>query len=98
MLAWALSGYSPPAKPAINLASPLKNGMFYVVNGGYSILINPHMKTLKQESLAAYRAQSYAIDIVRVDRFGRRANGWVPEDLTSYHILARRCMHPAPEW
>ena len=94
MLAWALSGYTPPAPPAIDLASPLKNGVFYVVNGGYSILINPHMKTLKQESLAAYRAQSYAVDIVKSDRFGRRANGWVPEDLASYYIFGAMVYAP----
>jgi murein DD-endopeptidase MepM/ murein hydrolase activator NlpD len=94
MLAWALSGYTPPASPAIDLASPLKNGVFYVVNGGYSILINPHMKTLKQESLAAYRAQSYAVDIVKSDRFGRRANGWVPEDLASYYIFGAMVYAP----
>jgi hypothetical protein len=94
MLAWALSGYSPPAKPTIDLASPLKNGMFYVVNGGYSILINPHIKTLKRESLAAYRAQSYAVDIVQMDRFGRRADGWIPADLTRYHIFGEPVSAP----
>ncbi|MDO8942962.1 MAG: hypothetical protein Q7U75_07240, partial [Desulfobacterales bacterium] len=36
VLAWALSGYLPPGGPAVRLASPLKNGEFYVVNGGYS--------------------------------------------------------------
>jgi hypothetical protein len=94
MLAWALSGYSPPANPTIDLASPLKNGMFYVVNGGYSILINPHIKTLKRESLAAYRAQSYAVDIVQMDRFGRRADGWIPADLTRYHIFGEPVSAP----
>jgi hypothetical protein len=94
VLAWALSDFGPQAGPSIDLASPLKNGMFFVVNGGYSILINPHMKTLKDESLSAYRAQSYAVDIVRLDRFGRRAVGWWPADLQRYHIFGEPVYAP----
>jgi hypothetical protein len=86
-LFWALSGYGPPPGPIVGLASPLKDGAFYVVNGGYSILINPHMKTLERESLGEYRAQSYALDIVRLDRFGRRADGIWPKQLERYHIF-----------
>jgi hypothetical protein len=87
MLGWALSGYRLPEKPAIDLASPLKNGNFFVINGGYSILINPHMKTIHRESLSAYRAQSYALDIVQTDWLGRRAAGWRPADPARYHIF-----------
>src|SRR5512139_689087 len=42
MLAWSLSGHQPTVGARVQLASPLKNGTFYVANGGYSILINPH--------------------------------------------------------
>jgi len=94
MLFWALSGYGPPAGPSLSLASPLKNGTFYVANGGYSILINPHMKTLARESLAGYRAQSYALDIVRLDPFGRRAQGLWPTDLGRYHIFGEPVYAP----
>jgi hypothetical protein len=93
-LIWALSGYRPPPGPSLRLASPLKGGTFYVLNGGYSILINPHMKTLTQESLSGYRAQSYAIDLVRIDRFGRRAEGLWPQDLNQYHIFGEPVYAP----
>jgi hypothetical protein len=93
-LAWALSGFVPPSGPSIDVASPLKNGVFYVVNGGYSILINPHMKTLEQGSLSAYRAQSYAADIVRLDRLGRRADGWWPAGLTHYYVFGEPVYAP----
>lgn len=94
MLAWALSGYVPPSGPSLSLSLPLKNGVFYVVNGGYSILVNPHMKALDRESLAAYRAQSYAVDIVRLDRFGRRADGWWPAELSRYHVFGEPVYAP----
>lgn len=87
MLCWALSGHRPPEGLAMRLSSPLKGGTYYVANGGYSILINPHMKTLARESLSEYRAQSYALDMVRIDRFGRRAEGLWPADLERYHIF-----------
>lgn len=93
-LAWALSGYLPPGDPAVRLASPLKNGEFYVVNGGYSILINPHMKTLEREPLRAYRGQSYALDIVKLNRYGFRAQGAWPQDLAGYEIFGEPLYAP----
>jgi hypothetical protein len=94
MLIWALSGYEPPQGPSLKLESPLKGGTFYVVNGGYSILINPHLKTLQREPLSAYRAQSYALDIVRLDRFGLRAYGLWPAELGRYHIFGEPVFAP----
>lgn len=93
-LASALSGYLPPGDPAVRLASPLKNGEFYVVNGGYSILINPHMKTLELESLRSYRGQSYALDIVKLNRYGFRAQGAWPQDLAGYEIFGEPLYAP----
>ncbi len=94
ILLWALGGYAPPAGPTMSLASPLKGGTFYVVNGGYSLLINPHMKTLARESLSAYRAQSYALDLVRLDSLGRRADGLWPADVGRYHIFGEPVYAP----
>jgi hypothetical protein len=94
MLLWAFSGYAPPEGLSVSLASPLRGGTFYVVNGGYSILINPHMKTLGRESLSAYRAQSYALDFVRLDFLGRRAQGLWPADLGRYRIFGEPVYAP----
>ncbi len=97
-LFWALSGYAPPEGMSASLSSPLKGGTFYVANGGYSVLINPHMKTLIRKSLSAYRAQSYALDIVRIDRFGLRAEGLWPADLGRYHIFGEPVYAPCAGW
>lgn len=94
MILWALSGYGPPEGRSINLASPLKDGTYYVVNGGYSLLINPHMKTLWRQSLSGYRGQSYALDLVRIDRFGLRTEGLWPEDLRRYYIFGEPVYAP----
>jgi hypothetical protein len=94
LVGWSLSGHEPAVEAPIRLASPLKNGTFYVANGGYTLLINPHMKTLAHTPLSAYQAQSYAVDIVRLDRFGRRADGWWPADVGRYHIFGEPVYAP----
>jgi murein DD-endopeptidase MepM/ murein hydrolase activator NlpD len=64
------------------------------VNGGHSILINPHMKTLDRPELAGYRGQSYAVDWVKVDGWGRRASGILPDALGDYFIFGEPVYAP----
>lgn len=90
----ALNGRRPPTKPLAVIASPLHGGNYFVANGGFSILINPHMKTLHRGSLRAYRGQSYAVDIVKLDALGLRARGFWPTDLHRYHIFGEAVYAP----
>jgi hypothetical protein len=64
------------------------------VNGGASILINPHMKALRRPELSPYRGQSYAVDLVKVDGWGRRAAGLMPSDPESYFIFGDPVVAP----
>lgn len=93
-LAWAAAGFFPPPGPSASVAWPLLSGEYYVVNGGYSILINPHMKALVRSELHAYRGQSYAIDIVKINRFGLRAQGAWPRELSRYEIFGAPVVSP----
>ena len=93
-LVWALTGYLPPPGSSVSLAFPLKSGLFYVVNGGYSVLINPHMKALALERLRAYRGQSYALDIVKLNSLGLRAQGLWPRELSRYAIFGEPVFAP----
>ncbi len=86
-LAWAVMGHTPPRGEAASVAFPLKLGVFTVVNGGYSVLINPHMKALARGNLQAYRGQSYALDIVKLNSYGVRARGVWPRELSRYEIF-----------
>jgi hypothetical protein len=85
-----------PAAPAeaVALAAPLRGGTYQVVHGGYSILINPHMKTLKDPALAAFRGQGYAVDLVKLGPFGLRARGVAPRDLERYAIFGEPVFAP----
>jgi hypothetical protein len=93
-LSAALAGYAPPDADDLRLASPLRGGVYYAVNGGASILINPHMKALHRPELSAYRGQSYAVDLVKVDGWGRRAAGLMPPDPESYFIFGDPVVAP----
>jgi hypothetical protein len=90
----ALAGHTPPGPDTVYLSSPLRGGVFYAVNGGYSILINPHMKALRRLELAAYRGQSYAVDLVKLDDWGRRASGLLPPDPQDYFIFGEPVYAP----
>lgn len=94
-LAAALGGRIPPGPgEAAAVASPLAGGSHYVVNGGRSILINPHMKTLADPALAAHRGQAYALDVVALDGLGLRARGLFPRSLERYAIFGRPVYAP----
>lgn len=63
---------------AIELSFPLKNGTYYVGQGGSTTQMNYHN---------SYEPQSYAIDIVKLNYFGARADDIYPDDLEKYEIF-----------
>ena len=69
------------------LAFPLMDGTFQIVNGGSNSLLNAHFATLEGERFRPFRGQSYAVDIVQINRFGLRANGIQPADPAQYVIF-----------
>ncbi len=89
----ALQGRSSP-DAAIDLAMPLGPGRYLIVNGGATPAINAHFDTLDRDSAAAFRGQSYAVDIIGIDRFGLRARGISPPDPADYAIYGREVLAP----
>ncbi|WP_230200118.1 M23 family metallopeptidase [Bacillus niameyensis] len=70
---------------AIELTFPLKDGTYYVGQGGNQVLMNYHQ---------AYRAQEYALDVLKINIFGVRANGLYPKELNKYQIYAEELYSP----
>ena len=66
----ALAGRSAP-DGAVDLAFPFRSGLYLVANGGAAGRINGHLMTLKP-GFARWRGESYAVDLIRVDRLGFR--------------------------
>jgi hypothetical protein len=85
----SLAGRIPP-QGAVGIRFPLKGGHYLVLNGGGSERVNGHMTTLEPR-YAAWRGESYAVDLVRIDELGFRtrrrqlfASPQNPADYLSY--------------
>lgn len=70
---------------AIDLEMPLKNGTYYVGQGGDHALVNGHQGVL---------AQQYALDILKLNTFGVRAAGVRPKQLEKYYIYGETIYSP----
>lgn len=81
---FVISSYSTQEK-AIELSFPLKNGTYYIGQGGNHVQMNYHN---------AYPPQKYALDIVKLNNFGTRANGLYPKDLGNYTIYGDELYSP----
>jgi len=70
---------------SVELALPFDEGNFYVAQGGNSIILN----------YARYsQSQQFAVDILELNRFGRRASGIYPSDLKQYKIFGQSVHSP----
>ena len=70
---------------AVELDFPLKEGDYYIVQGGNDLLINHHHEV---------NAQKYAIDIVKLNRWGVRCNALFAPDLDHYNIFGTTVYGP----
>lgn len=85
-----------PTVATIDLAFPLGHGTYLVTSGGSAPSVNGHMRTLHPTTprMAAHRGQSYAVDMVRIDQWGRRAEGLHPRDPSRYLIFGESVRAP----
>jgi len=83
----ALDGYSYPAEvPSIDLIFPLKNGSYYVAQGGSNAQLNMHTSYL----------QKYAYDIIKLNSLGLRASSLdlFSLNLDDYYIFRKKVFSP----
>lgn len=97
VVASAIGGRNPPSgERVVDLAFPMGPGRYLVASGGASQTINGHFLTLnpKTDRQRAYRGQSYAVDLVALGSWGRRASGWRPADPAAYVIFGQAVFAP----
>lgn len=70
---------------SVQLAFPLKQGTYYVAHGGNSPAVNYHNVNPTQQ---------YALDIVKLNALGTRANRLYPRSLTNYAIWGEPLYSP----
>lgn len=80
----ALKGRTNPGQ-SIELDFPLKNGMYYITQGGNHKTINIHHPV---------SAQKYALDIVQLNKFGLRSKSLLAVKLSDYNIFGTDVYSP----
>ena len=78
-------GYTYKANDVIDLEFPLRGGTYYVVQGGNSRIINYHN---------VYPVITFAVDIVKLNKFGNRANSLYPNVPVEYEIFGETIYSP----
>lgn len=88
-VAQVVAARTPPAAEVVDIRSPLGPGRYLVGHGGSTALLNHHIGTLdpSAERFADWRGQSFAYDVVGINRFGTHADGWRPRDPSRYEIF-----------
>lgn len=94
LLAWR--GHQQPAGAVMELAFPLREGRYLILNGGDDVRINAHLKSRATSvpRFARWRGNGYAVDIVALDRMGMRASGVRPGANTDYEIFGHEVIAP----
>jgi hypothetical protein len=80
----ALRGHAVPPG-AIDLAFPLRGGAYVIGHGGSTSAANMHH---------AHPAQTYAVDIMKLNAAGMRARGIFPSDVRKYAIFGATVVSP----
>jgi hypothetical protein len=96
LIAVALQGRRPALDTIVDLEFPLRDGTYYVANGGSHAIVSAHVQTLTTERMRDYRGQSYGVDVVKVNRWGVRASGFGPRDPRRYAIFGDSIYAPCP--
>lgn len=97
IIAGAIRGRTPPDGPIIELVSPLAGKDYMVASGGYSAVTNGgHHMTLDQSvrRFRDYFGQSMAVDVVRLNPWGRTAQGLRPANPAAYTIFGDEVSAP----
>jgi hypothetical protein len=93
-VATVLVGRIPPRIVAVDLEFPLRHGTYAVANGGRLALINAHVSLMNNARFARFRGAGYAIDVVKLNDSGGRADGVVPRDPARYAIFGEPIYAP----
>ncbi|HLR71047.1 MAG TPA: M23 family metallopeptidase [Pseudogracilibacillus sp.] len=70
---------------AIDLKFPMKDGTYYVGQGGNHVSMNYHQIA---------PSQKYALDVLKINTFGIRAKGLYPNNLEKYYIFEDDLISP----
>lgn len=85
LIAWVFTGFSHDKK-ALNISFPLQGDSYCVVQGGAAYPLNYHG--------AFANTQRYALDITQLNKWGLRASGIYPSNLSKYQVYGNTVYSP----
>ena len=90
------SGRRVPPEAAVPLAWPLGPGSTLVANGGGNLALSSHAETLdlSEPRHRPWTGQSYGVDLVGLNAWGRSTGGLQPSDPARYAIWDRKVLAP----
>lgn len=100
IVAWTMAGLAVDGRRVrsgdiLDLTSPLGPGTYLVVSGGSRSPVNAHLVTLGSDPrFVPWRGQSYGVDLVQIDGFGRRARRMMSPNLGDYRIYGQQVIAP----
>jgi len=87
-----ITGAGEKPEGAVEVEFPFRDGNFYMSQAGSSPGMNGHMAV--GEENRGFRGQTWALDIVQLNRFGSRAGGIYPSDPENYFIFSTPVYSP----
>ncbi len=74
------------------LEYPLKNGVYYVIQGGFLSSMNSHHDVMKERSNVEIK---YAVDFVKLSKFGNNINSSIEHEVKKHAIYSDTLYSPA---
>ncbi len=78
---------------SVNLRFPLKDGNYYIANGGNHILMNEHQRFSEKEP-TIWQGQKWAVDISKLNRWGNQSENMIPDEPENFNIYGEPVYSP----
>lgn len=89
-------GMFPKDEP-FSLAFPMRDGRYLIAEGGdgkWSFLLNYHYGYGQHRRSQSNRSMRYAVDIIKINRWGMANNGLLPGDVQQYYVYGESIYSP----
>ena len=88
-----LRGYSYSGNP-VKLSFPLKKGIYYVINGGSTSILNNYRANGFYQQKKVIHSLQFAVDVEKLSVWGTNAEEIFPKELGSYPIYSEAVYSP----
>lgn len=81
------------SEPAINLQFPLKDGNYYIADGGNHVLMNTHQNAINTTS-SLWNGQKWGLDVLKLNNWGNESRKIMPTRPEDFNIYGEPVYSP----